>query len=242
MKEDSIDRYYADIRRLKKQWHGKMQLYYGLEVDYIPGVIGPRNPFIQDLGLDYCVGSVHFVESMPDGTRWEIDGPHQPFLRGLKEIFGNDIRRAVQQYYEQIRQMVVEEKPPVVGHLDKIKIQNQFTSLFDETDDWYREAVKQTLQTIASSGLVLEVNTRGLYKKRAQETYPGRWALEQAHALGIPVTLSSDSHHPREMSAFFTETTCLLHEIGYRQLHVLWDGKWQPMPFDSQGINLPQVI
>lgn len=236
MREDSLDRYYAEVRKLKQRWEGELQLYYGLEVDYIPGVIGPQNPFIRDLALDYCVGSVHFVGARADGTRWEIDGAHQPFLDGLKELFGNDIRRAVQQYYEQIRQMVTEERPAVVGHLDKIKIQNQYTPLFDEAEDWYREAILQTLRSIASEGLVLEVNTRGLYKKRALETYPGQWTLEQAFQLGIPVTLSSDAHHPREISGYFAETAQRLHQIGYRQLHVLWNGTWQPLPFDASGI------
>ncbi|MDJ1505114.1 histidinol-phosphatase HisJ [Xanthocytophaga agilis] len=236
MKEDSIDKYFTEIQKLKDRWEGKLQLYYGLEVDYIPGIMGVKNPFIQDLNLDYSIGSVHFVEAMADGTRWEIDGAHSTFLQGLKEIFGNNIQRAVTQYYEQIRQMVVEDKPSVIGHLDKIKMQNQFTPLFNENADWYQEEVFKTLQTIASSGLIMEVNTRGLYKKRAVETYPGKWVLEQAFKLGIPVTVSSDAHHPKEIAGFFTEALSLLGDIGYQHIHVLLDGVWKPVSFNENGI------
>ena len=177
------------------------------------------------------------MEAFADGIRWEVDGPHPQFLRGLHGIFGNDIRRAVTRYYELIRQMVVEEKPDVVGHLDKIKIQNQSAPLFDERDDWYREAVAETLRTIAGSGLVMEVNTRGLYKKRAAETYPSRWILEQAHRMGIAVTLSSDAHHPREIAGCFAETAQMLREIGYRTLQILWNGTWQPAAFNENGVE-----
>ncbi len=235
MQESSLKQYSADIQKLKDKWSGKLQLYCGLEVDYIAGKIGPQSPLIQDMNLDYCVGSVHFVEAFKDGTGWEIDGAHPLFLQGLKEIFGNNVQRAVQHYYQQIRQMV-EERPAVVGHLDKIKIQNRHTPLFEETADWYREAVLQTLQTIASAGLILEVNTRGLYKKRANETYPSRWILEKAFQWGVPVTVSSDAHHPREISGQFTETTRMLKEIGYRQLHILWNDSWQPFDFDENGV------
>jgi len=239
MKKDSLDRYLTEVSRLKRQWQGRLQIYYGMEVDYIPGLTGPANSFIRDLNLDYCVGSVHFVGSFAEGTAWEIDGAHPPFLRGLKKIFGNSIQRAVGQYYEQIRQMVNEDRPDVVGHLDKIKIQNQYTPLFDETADWYRAIVAHTLQTIAAAGLILEVNTRGLYKKRAFETYPSRWILEQAFQMHIPVTLSSDAHHPREIAGCFTDTLSMLHDIGYEAVSVLWDNTWQSVGFNETGILIP---
>ena len=230
MKPDALPRYMAEVQKAKQRYQGELQLYTGLEIDYIAGVTGPRNPLFQDLNLDYCVGSVHFVGRFANGTGWEIDGPHGLFLRGLREIHGNDIRRAVEVYYEQIRRMIAEEPPDVVGHLDKIKMQNRHTPLFDENADWYQAAVLETLQAVAKAGLVLEVNTRGLYKKRAAETYPGRWALTQALRLGIPVTPSSDAHHPREISGFFAETTQMLREIGYKTQHVLLDGAWQAVP------------
>jgi histidinol-phosphatase (PHP family) len=227
MKPDALPRYMAEVQKAKQRYQGELQLYAGLEIDYIAGVTGPRNPLFQDIGLDYCVGSVHFVGRFADGTGWEIDGPHELFLRGLREIHGNNIRRAVEVYYEQIRRMIAEEPPDVVGHLDKIKMQNRHTPLFDENGDWYQAAVLETLQAVAKAGLILEVNTRGLYKKRADETYPGHWALAQAHRLGIPVTLSSDAHHPREISGFFAQTAQMLREIGYQNVHVLLDGTWQ---------------
>jgi histidinol-phosphatase (PHP family) len=55
-----------------------------MEVDYIPGSIGPKSKAILDAKLDYTVGSVHFVDSFPDGRGWEIDGSHQVFWMAFK--------------------------------------------------------------------------------------------------------------------------------------------------------------
>ncbi len=235
MSQEQLPEYIQAINTLKQEWAEKIQIYCGLEIDYIPGILSPAS-FMKQHGLDYCIGSVHFVEKSATGMRWEVDGPHNLFLEGLQAIFKNDIRRAVERYYEVIRQMITEETPTIVGHLDKIKIQNQLTPLFDESEDWYQEAVSDTLQAIArKEGLILEVNTRGLYKKKAVETYPSRWVLEQAFLLNIPITLQSDSHHPQEIDGYFKETALVLYDIGYRHLHICWNGRWQPMPLLPAG-------
>src|SRR5690349_1115306 len=49
--------YLRDIREAR-QSNPDVEIYSGLEIDYIPGVISPSR-FAQD--LDYTVGSVHFV-------------------------------------------------------------------------------------------------------------------------------------------------------------------------------------
>src|SRR5207253_402222 len=114
--------------------------------------------------LDYTIGSVHFVDEFPNGSGWEIDGPYNEFLSGLEKIFHNDMKAAVTRYFELTRKMVKESAPNIVGHLDKIKIQNKEQSQFDERDNWYRTAVKDILSAIRQAGCIVEINTRGLYQ------------------------------------------------------------------------------
>jgi histidinol-phosphatase (PHP family) len=238
VKTEELQAYVSEVRQLRERRQSEIQLYCGLEVDYIPGVSGPKSQVLLDAGLDYTIGSVHFVDAFPDGRRWEIDGSHPIFLEGLEQIFGGDIRRAVSRYYELTRQMVQEECPDVVGHVDKIKMQCEEGKLFSESLDWYREEMMKTLRVIAEVGVTVEVNTRGIYKKKVSETYPSRWVLEQMFALNIPVALNSDAHHPREISMHFTESARMLQQVGYRQLRVLLDGKWQGVDFNENGLLL----
>lgn len=238
MKKEKAPAYVAEIHQLKEKYKGDIQVYCGLEVDYIPHVTGPKSKAIIGLGLDYTVGSVHFVEYFPDGKGWEIDGSHQLFLDGLHQIFKGDSKKAVTRYFELTRQMVEQECPDVIGHIDKIKIQDEEGRLFSQQADWYQQEIDKTLDVIAQTGAIIEVNTRGIYKKKTRETYPGKQILEKIFQLGIPVTINSDCHHPDEITASFEEAAALLTGIGFKQVKVLLDGQWQGVELSRRGLKV----
>jgi histidinol-phosphatase (PHP family) len=227
--------YRQEIASLQQQYAARLPIYCGLEIDYIPMVTGPNHLRWQELALDYTIGSVHFVDFFADGRPWEIDGDHGVFLAGLDAIFDGDVRRAVERYYALIRQMVTEDTPDIVGHLDKIKLQSEGGRLFDETAPWYRTAVRQTLDVIAAQGVIVEVNTRGLCKQKTTEPYPSWWVLEEMLKLGISITLNSDAHHPREVTAFFPETAARLRQMGYEAVQQRQPGGWQAVPFQTSA-------
>ncbi len=233
MKPVRLDEYLDEIDSLKNTTG--FPLYKGLEVDYIPGIVSPAD-FAHR--LDYTIGSIHFVDQLAGGRRWEIDGTNSFFTEGLSAIFSNDIRAAVERYFELTRQMIETGTPDIVGHLDKIKMQNTYSPLFDENDSWYRKAVERTLNIIRETGVIVEVNTRGLYQRKTSTTYPSPWVLEKMYELKIPITLNSDAHHPDDLFNSFSETAQLLNRIGYRRLSVLFEGDWQLVPFGPNGIVL----
>lgn len=231
--------YRQDIAALQQQYANQLPIYCGLEIDYIPPVSGPNHPRWQELALDYTIGSVHFVDFFPDGRPWEIDGDHAVFLAGLEAIFDRDVRRAVERYYALIRQMVTEDAPNIVGHLDKIKLQSEGGQLFDEAAPWYRTAVQHTLEVIAKQGIIVEVNTRGLYKQKTTEPYPSWWIIAEMRKLNIPITLNSDAHHPCEITAFFPEMVARLRQLGYEEEQQLQTNGWQGVPFE---VGLPAPL
>jgi histidinol-phosphatase (PHP family) len=203
-------------------------------VDFIPGVISP-NQFRDK--LDYTVGSVHFIEKFFDGIPWEIDGLHSLFLEGYSKIFNNNIQDVISRYFELTREMVSTACPSVVGHLDKIKIQNINNKFFMESDSWYQNEVKKTIDLIQESGVIVEVNTRGIYQKKSNTTYPSPWILEILHKKNIPVTISSDAHHRDDIINQFPQTALLLKKIGFRTISVLSEGAWKPFSFDEHGVT-----
>ena len=234
MKEENFPDYQKSIETIKDSFSG-LEVYKGLEVDFIPGVISARN-FSKE--LDYTIGSIHFVDRYPDGRHWEIDGLHTLFLDGLEKIFHNDIRRALTRYFELTREMIETACPSVVGHMDKIKIQNPAQKFFSEDEEWYQNEVKKTIDLIAEKKVIVEVNTRGIYQKKSSTTYPSPWILELMYAKNIPVTLSSDAHHPTDIISQFPETAALLLDIGYSSLNVLHGNKWKAFSFNKHGILL----
>jgi histidinol-phosphatase (PHP family) len=200
-------------------------------VDYIPGVAGPGSELIANLHLDYKIGSVHFVEQFENGKHWEIDHSAEVFEQGLHDIFDGGIEEAVKRYYELIRKMILEEKPDIVGHLDKIKMHNTEKLFFDEKESWYKDEVLKTLTAIEASGVIVEVNTRGLYKGKSKDYYPSMWVLEQMKKMEIPITVSSDAHKPEEIILGFPEVTKALVGLGYSGKMVLVGQEWRMVNF-----------
>ncbi|MBI1767499.1 MAG: histidinol-phosphatase [Bacteroidetes bacterium] len=233
MKKESFHKYIDEIQSLKHLPH-RIEIYSGLEVDYIPYQIGPKD---FENKLDYTIGSIHFVEKFNDGIGWEIDGPHSFFLEGLEKIFDNDFKKAVARYYELTREMITKSPPSVIGHLDKIKIQNIDNKFFNESDRWYQDEIKITIDAIRKTKSIIEVNTRGVYQKKSATTYPSPWILELIHQKMIPVTISSDAHHHQDLISYFKETAHLLKQIGFKEISILHDGQWKPFEFNANGIK-----
>lgn len=237
MDSEDLPAYLKEVDQAKVQFAGQIEIYKSLEIDYFPEKNGLIETLRKTLNLDYTLGSVHFVEAFEDGMPWEIDGPLLTFEKGLKEIYGNDIQKVLKRYFEITMHMLEHDCPSILGHVDKIKMQNHSKFFFDEQSTWYRDYLSQTLEVAAESGTIVEINTRGLYKNRASETYPGRLGLKRLKELKVPICLNSDSHHPREIIGEYENTASLLKEIGFKELMVFRENTWQSRPFGKSGID-----
>lgn len=238
IKNEDVAKYIAAVQALKTAYQGQLEIYLSMEVDYVPELTSVHHPSISLLGLDYTVGSVHYVGQFNDGTHFEIDYTHTYFDKGIEEIFHGDVRKCVCRYYELTRQMLTEAKPDILGHLDKIKMHNKAKLHFNETDGWYKDAVMETLELAAKVGVIMEVNTRGMYKKLSTEPYPSTWILKEAQKLGIQVMINSDNHHPREITGEFETAAQLVLAAGYNEVRILKDNTWQNRPLTAKGILL----
>lgn len=230
--------YFKEISSLKEKYADTIQVYTAFEQDYITNTFVSAKHWYKAFQVDYIIGSVHFVDTFANGRYWEIDNTTKAFKEGLKLIFHDDVQKAVKRYYALIREMVQVQQPDVVGHLDKIKIHNRNELFFDEHEKWYQQEVLKTLKAIAATNSIIEVNTRGVYKKKSKETYPGHWVLELIQELKIPIMLNSDAHHPSDITKEFAKTAKTLQQIGFKKLKVFFDDRWQSRSFDETGIDL----
>ena len=62
--------------------------------------------------------------------------------------------------------------------------------------------------------MVLELNAAGL-RKPIKETYPSALILEEAFALDIPITFSSDAHSVAQVGFAYEEVIALAKKVGY---------------------------
>ncbi len=231
-----ISDYLQSIELLKDKFGDKIQIYKGLEMDYLPDGEYCNREFINSLNLDYVIGSIHYVDNFSDNSSWNVDTKKRIFDKGLLEIFDGCPVKAVKRFYKLTVDMLYNMKPDVVGHLDKIKMFNKDNCYFSENDKWYKDVVVEVLEHIKVCNTIIELNTRGFYKKKSEEFYPSNFILQQAFEMSIPVMINSDCHKPDEIISGFPEAAKLLMNIGYKKLRVMYDNKFQDLPFDENGI------
>lgn len=216
------DGYCREIRALQQEYKDRIQISLGLEFDYVPGMLEDFTPLIKQGGLDYTIGSVHLIPvpgtTPHDGNDlWMIDGPrYERYDEGLNRLFGGDIRAGVRAYFHQQNAMLERNRPTVVGHPDKIVMHNR-SRYFHEDEPWYRDLALETIHLIHELGLICEINTRGIYKGRHADYYPGKWLIQEMKTLRLPVIVSTDAHAPEDLLR--TEGAYeYLREIGYPEV------------------------
>ena len=217
--------YCNEMRALKAEYADRIEIYLGLEMDYVPGMLEDFSSLIEQGKLEYTIGSVHLVPAtnMPQGDEdlWFIDGPrYERYDEGLFRLFGGDIRRGVRAYFHNENAMLERNRPTIVGHPDKIVMHNR-DRYFHEDEPWYRDLALETIHLIKELGLICEINTRGIYKGRHADFYPGKWLIQEMKQLRIPVIVSTDAHAPEDLLR--TEGAYeYLKEIDYPEVLKSW--------------------
>ena len=247
VKSANMPSYVAEIAQLKEEFKDRIDIYCALEADYLTGVSEPFAVTKEKYHLDYLIGGVHLVVNpalrqtqapkvvepveTPTNTInpdeiWFIDGPKwEVYDEGLQKLFDGDIRQAVRRFFEQSNEMIENEPFDIIAHFDKIKMHNR-DRYFHEDESWYRKLAMETLDLIREKGLVMEINTRGIYKKRYNGFYPSPWLMEEACKMGVPAIISADAHHFSEITLEFAAAEEALKKAGYRNVVNFKDGRW----------------
>jgi len=191
---EEMEAYTSDILTAKEKYKGDIDILLGYEVDWLQGHMSEK---VLNADVDYLIGSVHFID------KWSFDNPE--FIGGWEN---KDIDEIWKAYFEATEAMVKSGLFDVVGHLDLIKVFK-----FMPKQD-VRVLAKDVLEAIKKSNMVMEINTAGL-RKPIGEMYPSRALLEEAYALDIPITFSSDAHAVDQIGLGYDLATTLAKDIGY---------------------------
>ena len=178
-------------------------LRLGLEVDFVPGREDRTQKLIDRCGLDYVIGSVHFLGDFAvDWDRFDIwetgQRPHAVWTR----------------YFETLAEAARSGLFDVLAHPDLVKMWGATRPSVDGDPRRYYEPA---LEAIAETGIAIEVSTAGL-RKPVGEIYPAPAFLAGALEAGAPVALSSDAHIPAHVGFEFERALALLADCGVTEL------------------------
>ena len=226
IKNDNVQNYISTIKSLKEKYKEQIDIYCSMEMDFIPGIVKDFKKTKEVLGLDYMIGSVHLVGNDVNKL-WFIDGSKiETYDEGLFNYYDGNIKKGVKTFFYQYNEMIETEEFDIVGHFDKIKMHNR-DRYFTENDKWYRNLVMETLTLIKEKSLIVEVNTRGIYKKRSTDFYPATWLLPIMREMNVPVVISSDSHKAEELTLCFKEAEDALKAAGYKETICFRNGTFE---------------
>lgn len=227
MPQKKSEEYTNELLRLKDKYCDKIQIYRGLEVDYIKNETNLTSPHIQAFNSDFLIGSIHFMgQLVVDGERWTIDGSPEEFKTGLDEIYGGNIKRLVRDFVDQSAAMMNLGGFDIVGHIDKIY--QHGCEYFSIEDKWYRDSIISLLELAKAQDQIVEINTK--HHHVIGFFFPHQDFIKDLKRLNIPVQVNSDCHQKEMMTAAYDLAYSKLKAAGIKEERILLDGKWIDVP------------
>lgn len=225
--------YLNEITRLKEKYKDRIEIYTGLEIDYLDDTYNASIPYFQDLPLDFRISSVHFIpweQPLLEVNMTCIDGSYSDFAAAIEQRYKGKIRLAVEDFYHSSMQMVEMGGFDIVGHMDKIYMNASRHPGFDINAGWYYKLIEEYTDLIAQKGLIVEINTKNYLRK--QQTFPHLNLFKLLKRQHIPVMVNTDSHFPDLINAGRTDALQLLKAAGFQTTRELVAGKWEDIEIE----------
>lgn len=224
MEWEGIPSYLEECARLKTKYASQIEIYAGMEIDYLNEDSNPSVPAFRELPLDYRIGSVHLLYD-DLGTIVDVDCSADKFRGIVDQYFSGDLVKVVHLYYQRLQRMVELGGLDIVGHADKMHYNASMyrPGLLDEA--WYDSLVSDYFAAIANKGYMLEINTKAFHLLGT--FYPNERYFTLFKNLGIPVVVNSDAHYPQKVNDGRPEALKALRRVGYETVMELHAGRWQ---------------
>ena len=218
MRDEKLGEYIDSVRAAQKRWEGKLAVYLGLEVDFIPGLTGPADKDYREMELDYIIGSVHYL--IPQrGEYITVDDSAERVDKLIKDGFGGDPMAMAEAYWNAEAAMISAGGFDVLGHPDLVKKNNagQEQRLFPEHGDFYREKTSAIASLLGKAGLRAEINTGGLNRGITKDCYPSPAFLKLLHEHNVPMVINADAHKAEDLDGHYNEAIHALLDAGYME-------------------------
>jgi histidinol-phosphatase (PHP family) len=227
-----VDAYADEVRRLGRVWADKgLEVLLGLEIDWLPDRSGPADAAFARLGLDFRLGSVHYV--FPDGAEpFCVDEPADVFAAHLAAA-GLDGEGLWREYYRRLGELVDAGGFEILGHFDLVRRNNAGGRYFDEESPDYLKAALGVAAQLEGSPVVVEVNLGGLARGKLASPYPSLSVLRELRHRGVRITFCADAHAPAHLGAYLETARELARAAGYRSVAVLSGGSWREVGLDQ---------
>ena len=222
LKENRVNDYVNEVLAAKKRWNGKINVFLGLEADYIKNIRSPNDDDIKALNLDYIIGSVHYLVPKNGKEPFTVDGSLKELEDGINECFDGDAVSLMHSYYDAQLEMISMGGFDILGHADILKKYCHNKNFWPEKEENARQI--EIVKAVSHSGIVIEVNTGGLNRKKINETFPSLSFLKIIQKYNIPVIITADAHKAEHIDGNYNFALNMLKLADIKE-HFLFNGK-----------------
>lgn len=223
MMELELPVFLYEMKRLKEEYKDRLEVYCGLEIDYIDSDINPQAGLFKNDALDYKIGSVHLIHNQA-GRLVDIDLNVEKFRKEVDKSFGGDVEYVIDKYFQVETSMVETGGFDIVGHMDKISFNVKSYCHGMTSSSFYTDKVERLLGLAVSKGYIIEVNTKAY--ARQGTTFIGQPHYHLLKEMGAKVVVNSDSHFPSLINSGRMEALHNLKKAGINEVMELHSGKW----------------
>ena len=227
MEWEQMEAYLDEFKNLRSKYADEIELYVGLEIDYLNEESNPSVARFTELPLDYRIGSVHLLYDAA-GEVVDIDCSPAVFKERVDRHFNGDVLRVIRMYFDRLFRMVELGGFDILGHADKMHYNAScyHPGLLDEP--WYEALMKDYFSLVASRGYLVEINTKAY--DSLGTFYPNSRYWELMKEYQIKVLVNSDAHYPERINAGRMEALRLLQAKGFATVAELHQGSWREVP------------
>ena len=193
IKKEDIPRFQAEVNGLKEKYKDKIRVLCGVEQDYLSDC--------SIYGFDYSIGSVHFFKV--NGKIRHVDYSEEYLLDTINELFSGDVYSAVEDYYQNVGNVIEKTGADVIGHFDLICKFNEGNKIFDVHHPRYVKAYTTALEKLLKTGKPFEINSGAISRGYRLEPYPHKDILKTIKESGGKFILSSDAHNAKNVAYQF---------------------------------------
>ena len=181
MAASELPQYVAEVRDLKRQYRGRIDVLIGIEADYVEGHEEELRSILEAYEWDVVLGSVHWVAG---------DWIDSPGAERRHQTEGSEFLWV--EYFRLLAKACASGLFDVMTHFDLAKkFGNRCPAACELAED-------RAVSAAVESGVAIEVSSAGL-RKKVGEIYPGPALLAKLVKRGVDVVFSSDAHAPAEV-------------------------------------------
>lgn len=217
MTEEKTELYIKEINRLKKVYKDQIEIYLGIEFDYLSD--------IDFAPYDYVIGSVHGFKKNDGFIAFDRS---KEVVKGIiDDYFNGDGMQYVKMYYQYVAKLPERcKKLDIVGHFDLITKHAESVCFFDTESKEYKNYVFEALHALREKVEIFEVNTGAIARGYRTTPYPAPFIMKELKNLNARLIISSDCHNKNFMDYKFNEMEEYVKSFGFNSIAVLKNGKF----------------